>query len=173
MNSEDITQALANYCLRERNAALCTANIFAYYPNECDVLAIWDSGFATDYEIKVSRSDFKADFKKAKHRKMERNQVAGANQFYFVVPADLVTKEEVPDYAGLIYVSEGRQGILHLTTIKRAPKRHKQKVSEKVVRRMARSICFKFFSDNTPAANGWKRKYGDLLHEVGKINGEH
>jgi hypothetical protein len=46
------------------------------------------------------------------------------NQFYFACPTDLVKKEEVPDYAGLIYVDE--HGCASL--IKKAPYMHKRPV---------------------------------------------
>ena len=43
------------------------------------------------------------------------------NRFYYAVPDGLIKKEEVPDYAGLIYVSDGKA-----VTIKEAPFLHKR-----------------------------------------------
>ena len=34
---------------------------------ECDVISISKSNYIYEYEVKISRSDFKADFKKPKH----------------------------------------------------------------------------------------------------------
>lgn len=50
----------------------------------------------TGYEIKVSRSDFLQDNKW--HLYLQY-----CNEFYFVVPKGLISKEELPDNVGLIY----------------------------------------------------------------------
>ena len=50
----------------------------------------------TGYEIKVSRGDFLQDNKW--HLYLQY-----CNEFYFVVPAGLITKEEIPENVGLIY----------------------------------------------------------------------
>jgi len=57
------------------------------------------------YEIKVSRSDFKADVEQflTKQKAALRN----SNQFFYVVPNGLVTPDEIPELAGLIYVTKG------------------------------------------------------------------
>lgn len=44
------------------------------------------------------------------------------NKFYYAVPQDLIKKDEVPDYAGLIYIKEDGTKI----TIKNAPFLHKR-----------------------------------------------
>lgn len=142
-----------------------------FFKNESDWLSFLPNGFCYECEIKISRSDFKADFKKEKHvvhqnnengnkyflRKtynttstnlswefckeypeliesteysergrldgkmtkimyhaviscgvefVSRNNEMLPNKFFYVVPKGLVSKEEVPDYAGLIYVDE-------------------------------------------------------------------
>ena len=52
----------------------------------------------------------------------EMTKIRCPHQFYFVVPEKLVRLEEVPDYAGLIYVGE------YLEVIRRAPYLHKTKM---------------------------------------------
>ena len=63
----------------------------------------------TAFEIKVSRSDFRAD---AKNRHKQRHAKRLSNRFYYVIPEGLFTdpEAEVPDDCGLIEVSivEGR-----------------------------------------------------------------
>ena len=88
-------------------------NLFIY-GWESDYLAITNSMIAHEVEIKVTRSDFKNDLthKTDKHllfeggNKLGRFSKAGGmpNYFYYAVPANLVKAEEVPAYAGLIYV---------------------------------------------------------------------
>ena len=85
-------------------------NLFIY-DWESDYLALTKSGYVYEIEIKISRNDFKNDFKhKAdKHTLLENVSQTGVckikcpNYFYYAVPDGLVTPEEVPEYAGLIY----------------------------------------------------------------------
>jgi hypothetical protein len=86
---------------------------------EMDVFLLKSSGYIYEYEIKVSRSDFKADFKKSynqgewgdnkkevfKHDLIAKGE-APCNRFFFVVPEGLITPEECPSHAGLIYYYE-------------------------------------------------------------------
>jgi hypothetical protein len=82
---------------------------------EMDVCKIaGGSRYVTEFEIKISRSDFFADFKKShthwregktvKHDLLS-NRSYVANRFFYVVPDGLITVAECPPYAGLIYHS--------------------------------------------------------------------
>jgi len=168
-----------------------------YFGNESDFLSFLDSGFCYECEIKISRSDFKADFKKEKHTIHKANEIKGnlflrkegvslsfnpswqfckefpelveseeyiqrrrlthdpffeevtvldlratisskirfvshdnkllPNKFFYVVPMGLISKEEVPEYAGLIYVDEFGE----CTKIKDGKFLHKDKLDVK------------------------------------------
>lgn len=91
---------------------------------EMDVCKIMPSGFVVEYEIKISRSDFKADFKKANKHKLLESGDGRPNRFYFVCPAGLISKYEIPKYAGLLTYDEKYN---RLNTIKNAPCLHKRK----------------------------------------------
>jgi len=107
---------------------------------ECDVLRITKAGVSYEYEIKVSRSDFFADFKKQhvhwngevsgnKHTKMKAGD--RCNKFFFVVPFELIKIDECPDYAGLIYFHENpfdKGQYSKLWVVKPAPMIHKEKL---------------------------------------------
>jgi hypothetical protein len=76
---------------------------------EMDLFRITDSDFVVEYEIKISRSDFFADFKKkhwngnTKHDGMTAGTLNNCpNKFFFVTPKGLLKKEEIPVHAGLI-----------------------------------------------------------------------
>tara|TARA_Y100001001_G_C7916971_1_gene277288 strand:- start:4 stop:543 length:540 start_codon:yes stop_codon:yes gene_type:complete len=56
---------------------------------------------ATAYEIKVSRADFKRDT-----RAKQRDARLFSDEFYYVTPPGLIKLEEVPDWAGLLEISE-------------------------------------------------------------------
>lgn len=77
-------------------------------------------GFRTDsvyhgsivVEVKMSRSDFLADFKKA-HRNGEIDAVG--NWRYYLCPADVIKPEDIPPKWGLLYVNK-RGHIKHIVS---------------------------------------------------------
>lgn len=82
------------------------------YPNtyisswECDVLEITKAGYSHEYEVKISRSDFKADFSKQKRGKSKYDILQTGervNYFSYICPPELISPDEVPTWAGLIY----------------------------------------------------------------------
>lgn len=109
------------------------------------------SGYTYEFEIKISRSDFKADFKKVeKHtllgmkenfkvipghywegrryspahtdvRILDRRKLT-PNRFYYVTPKGLLTVSDIPEYAGLLEI-EGKK----VRITKTAPLLHKEK----------------------------------------------
>lgn len=163
-----------------------------FFNNESDWLSFLSSGFCYECEIKISRSDFKADFKKEKHTIHKVNESGNnlflrkkgrhistnlswdfckefpelieateyseygrlngemtkiryhahissgiefashdnkllPNKFFYVVPTGLISKEEVPEYAGLIYVDE----LCRCTKVKDGKFLHKDKLDPK------------------------------------------
>lgn len=115
---------------------------------------------ATAYEVKVSRGDFRRDsaFK-------QRGARLFADEFYYATPPGLVTKDEIPDWAGLVEVHSGGPipdhmhqrygGRTHywpeVRTIVQAPKMDKHAPSWGLVVSLLRKqpICA---NDNAPAA---------------------
>lgn len=61
--------------------------------------------FTTLIEVKVSRSDFLADFKKP-HR-VSQNTGMG-NYRYYCCPRDMIKPDELPDNWGLLYETNGK-----------------------------------------------------------------
>lgn len=154
--SKNIEASLSMY-LYEKNHSPITTHFTGYGIGECDVLSISKSNYIYEYEIKISKSDFKADFKKDKHRLMiegkgskerlikENNQMIKdtwyltPNYFYFVLPIDLIKVEDIPEYAGLIYINEDSQFI----TIKKAPLIHKVKATNNFIRQISHNLTCK------------------------------
>ncbi|MGV1801525.1 MmcB family DNA repair protein [Agrobacterium vitis] len=83
----------------------------------CDfwTIAPWQSkGYlATAYEIKISRADFKRDT----HGK-QREARLFSDRFYYVTPVGLLKPEEIPDWAGLIEVSEGLRNVVLIAPLR-------------------------------------------------------
>ena len=95
---------------------------------ESDILFLSKTGFWTEIEIKVSRADFKADLKNKveKHRLLsDKNNILKPNQFFYAVPDGLIEPDEIPEYAGLLTVSESFFGI---NIGKSAPWLHRHKI---------------------------------------------
>ena len=94
---------------------------------ESDYLAITKAGLIHEVEIKISKHDFKNEAKNkwAKFALFEsRNESAMIPDFfYYCVPENLISVEDVPEYAGLLYVND--YGFL--TTPKSAPRLKKEK----------------------------------------------
>lgn len=136
--SEELIQQQLRYNFLSPNSVKYFTENLNVYDWESDVLKITKSGYAYEFEIKISRSDFKNDFKhkKKKHLLLESkdNSTKMPNYFYYVVPEGLVTEEEVPEYAGLIYVhatviSDSRV-YYQFQEIKAAPRLHGNKIDE-------------------------------------------
>lgn len=128
---------------------------------ESDFFSVSKTGYCYEVEIKISRSDFIADFKKLNKHALFKDRKKGIiiirgdesrvsigrdqnnnwiyatatridyrepikcipNRFYYACPEGLLNIEDIPDYAGLIYVREP----YCCDIIKEAPLLHKEK----------------------------------------------
>jgi hypothetical protein len=116
---------------------------------ECDVLSISKADYIYEYEVKISRADFKKDFIKEKHTfiinekytRIRKGELVYLlpNYFNFVTPKDLISIDEVPDYAGLIYMNEDSS----FTIIKKPKLLHKTKANEAFIRKVAHNLSCK------------------------------
>lgn len=104
-----------------------------------------------EYEIKCNKADFQNDFKKRKHialkREVHHPRTRVPNYFWYVAPIKAIPLC-IPDYAGLILVSENKNRYateLRIEYIKKAQLLHKIKVSEAGIKAMLRSLMFKYW----------------------------
>jgi hypothetical protein len=76
---------------------------WGFFNHECDLFLIRSSGFGFEVEIKRSKSDMVADFKKKHGHKDRRNRIV---QLYYAFPLELLPKVEnlVPEDCGIITV---------------------------------------------------------------------
>lgn len=70
--------------------------------HEADMLVLSDSGYVTEIEIKISKSDFRADFKKRHH-----HESGYVKYLYYAVPEFIGewAVQNLPEGAGLVIVS--------------------------------------------------------------------
>ena len=115
--TEDTIQKVLRYGFLSPNSIKYVMENLTVYKWESDTLLVTKSGYAYEIEIKISRADFKNDFKhkEKKHLFLEGKGMKDAlgteyddrwrpNYFYYAVPEGLISPDEVPDYAGLIYI---------------------------------------------------------------------
>ena len=132
---------------------------------ESDLLGVNTSDYLIEYEVKVTRADFKNDMKKKerhhtletgmkkKHSRKSYNVETGKyeetnigeikanrpNKFYYVCPKGVIKKEDVPSYCGLIYLDDR-----YLRQIKAAPFLHKRKINDKFYKKVFLSVVCRF-----------------------------
>ncbi|MDQ5929183.1 MAG: hypothetical protein QG594_961 [Bacteroidota bacterium] len=104
---------MAEFNFRQNLIVPNISNMMDLVAFETDMLVISKSGYATGFEIKVSKADLKADFKKPQHRKLKDISHFGNTgmeryfgkfkYFYYAVPLELkeIALELIPDFCGL------------------------------------------------------------------------
>lgn len=106
---EVIFEFLQRYADREKDVVL--TNYF-HGDWEADILLIKDGHHSIEFEIKLSKADFKNDFKKKyrhhqtgeeflKHDKICCGDYP-CNYFYFLLPMGMVSHSDIPDHCGII-----------------------------------------------------------------------
>jgi len=125
---------------------------------ESDVFVLQKaSNYSYDIEIKISKADYLHDFTKWEKHSIIKNglmpYVHGKNpdgswhyeyrdhkfrpnKFYFCVPDGLITRQDVPDYCGLMYIMGASE---EMRIVKDAPFLHKNTLDFRPV------LCDKFY----------------------------
>lgn len=108
-----------------------------------DYILMSQAGYATEFEIKISMSDWKADLKKPKWDQMPD----WINQFIYVVPEHLGIPDWIPDFAGVWHV-HGYVGTIDArVTVARAPKkRGKTKAPQELIDKWMYNLYFRYWS---------------------------
>lgn len=99
---------------------------WGFFNHECDLYFVRKSGFGFEIEIKISKSDLLADFKKKHNHVDKQNRIV---QLYYAIPKELLEKceEYIPKECGIITVElyKGGDGHRTHTRIHREAKRKK------------------------------------------------
>jgi hypothetical protein len=94
MNSNILKNAILHHFRFKRGFYLCATEV-RLHGQTSDIMLCNDDNEIIDIEIKISYSDFLADFKKLKHKKIKGTPgfpYLYANKLYFCIPADLKKK---------------------------------------------------------------------------------
>lgn len=162
MTSKQIISGWIENTLRERTQNRVFPNVYLGH-FEADILEITKSGYSYEYEVKVSRSDFKKDLLKRKQtlgglnvlKHLQLKIGNHVNYFSYVVPEGLISIGEVPEFAGLIYVNSHEVKFsddkgtyikhrLFAKTIKSPVKLSKDKFSPESLMKCYESLYFRF-----------------------------
>lgn len=125
---------------------------------EADLVSVTQSGYAYEFEIKLTGSDFERDKEKNRHLclkdtyedGLERRRVGtwrgrGPSRFFYVIGPDVdKSKIEVPDYAGLID-SSSHSRVLTGTKMTDAPRLHSNEVDDDVLEYLSRGLMHRYW----------------------------
>jgi hypothetical protein len=161
LTERQVQNALYIHCaIKNHELIVPNSCLFAW---ESDVVSVLKSGFICEFEIKISRADFKADTKKRRteilvnpHR--QRDLWGGGvevlaphsrpNYFYYAVPAGLIAAEEVPAYAGLLYVHrmpDSAELVSTMREIKPAQRIHNDKMNDWQRHQLMRAVNVRYW----------------------------
>lgn len=155
MNADQL--ALAFHRTQEQRYTLMIPNTVSELGYEMDIMCVRNSSlYVEEIEIKTSRSDFLADFRKTigarrvKHTELKNGKLL-ANYFCFLVPHDLLSKiqDDIPDYCGIYtgYVATDwrHQESGMIRQIRKPKILHKGKPSERLLYKKARGVTFRYW----------------------------
>lgn len=149
MDTKTIQNELAKLYITKNHNPVCTNFVGCGYA-ECDVLTISNSDYVYEFEVKISKADFKKDKEKViKHRYLNDAYISKIqkkrktkkvnripNYFSYVCPTNLIKLEDVPIYAGLVYVDDNYT----FTVIRKPSILHKDLADIKLLKRVARTL---------------------------------
>lgn len=143
MNTNEIITKFRTHIVKR-----CEFSIFNVYffgklnQVESDIVAITKSGYAYEYEVKVSRADFLADRRKKKWITYRHQKNHAPKYFYYLLPEGLIKEDEVPHFAGIIEC-HNIHGQIIFKEVKKPEILNKLKVSNKQVYKLMKKFYYK------------------------------
>lgn len=166
MHAYQISRALMHWLIYHKRGIAIPNTMMRL--GESDMILITKSGYVYEFEIKVSRSDFFADFRKmfatrptsvTKHdvlagRHRPKSLAGLPKMFYFCVPSGLVKPDEVPPHAGLIEFAADAYGRAAIKSHRDGPKLQADKIDPKFLATVGTRLSFKLYNamGRNPAA---------------------
>lgn len=149
---------LAIYCYRASIsvAPIILPNVF-HFSWESDLLYVTDALYLHEFEVKLSRSDYYADKKKLYRHHSLKYQENCPKHFWYVCPDGIILPDSLPEYAGLMYVSDA--GFIKI--IKEAPRLRSKKINQKQMMFLLRKGVYRYW--------GYQRR--DILHQRQREDG--
>lgn len=155
MKERDIQNEL--YRRYDLKALCCIPNFAPPDWWECDLMTVSKAGYISEFEIKLSKSDYRADFKKkniwgtskgALINKFKHDLLSSKDcipkHYWFVVPIELEGLD-FPDYAGVLIAKQLSDNSVYIRQVKKAPKLSKKKASELTMKRILTSLSHRYW----------------------------
>lgn len=127
------------------------SNVFLWGNFESDYIKITGSGYIYEYEIKMSKQDFKKDFEKynyfannKKKHDMILSGESGLKGFSFVVPENLISIDEIPQYSGLYYIVKSDRNTFSVNCVKEPPILKAKKIDDKKREQLLMKTYYKY-----------------------------
>ena len=126
-------------------------NIY-FLHNEMDLFGFRKgSGFSDEIEIKLTKSDYLADFKKTTYHKSERKLkhdaikegLSPCNYFAYLMPKELADQCDIPSYAGLYVYRTNNEGVGYIQEIRKAPRLHTRKLTDEKKFEIAKKAVYR------------------------------
>ena len=138
LHAGNIELALARFFNPRINIIVPNVSWGLGFNYECDLLVVTKAGYATEIEIKVTRSDIKADFSK-RHTHGSKK----IRRFFYAVPDYLSNCDLLPTDCGLISIDEN----LRCRTL-RPPKLNKmaRALTDKEINKLLHLGCMRIWS---------------------------
>jgi len=152
-----IQKAVANWCIQKGHSHVVpNCGVFGW---EADLLSVTAGLFMHEYEIKISKSDFRADKHKThKHRHFQHPGISKYYQqpstpahFWYVCPAELAKQilSEIPVHAGLIALIDYRDKFNNISyfmqVLKKAPRLHDIQASDRQLSYISRGLMLRYW----------------------------
>jgi hypothetical protein len=112
--------------------------------HECDLLIIRKSGYGIEVEIKTSKSDLKADAKKAHNHKDYMDRIS---ELYFAIPdymKDCI--EYIPERAGILILTKNEWGVNVHRLRNPQKKKNRIKFTETEMMKVAHLGCMRIWN---------------------------
>jgi|WetSurMetagenome_2_1015567.scaffolds.fasta_scaffold924933_1 hypothetical protein len=151
ITSEHIAYALVNHGPMDYRKNLIVQNVYYGWdlPYEADMIVVSSSGYATEIEIKISKSDLLIDKFKEKHKK---ERLAKISRYFFAVPESLIeiALKDLPEEVGIlgVFIKEKGTGLdIKVTTVRPSKRNSKARaLTENEIARLARLQNFRYWS---------------------------
>ena len=139
-----IQNQLYEWCTA-KNHPVTIDNCGACTIGKADLLSVTKAHLVHEFEVKCTMSDFRREFddKDTKHDRLARADnrlMALPNYFWFATPPGLLDDEDLPDYAGLMLVTDDG-----CTEEKPAPRIHSDNLSDKNRRYIERGLTYRYW----------------------------
>lgn len=108
INTAEIELAVSRLFDIRRHVIIPNLSYGFHGGHEKDIFAISSSNYGKEVEIKISVSDFRADFKKSHHHESKY-----VKEFYYAFPIEIYekVKDEVPLHAGVIICERNKYSV--------------------------------------------------------------